>query len=253
MRIIVKLENQVIMWMKHFLPQRAWIVFCTFLILPFISPAQNEINVPKGMTIVSGDTIQVGSNKGRADEKPTFPFSVKSFLIDVKPITVKEFRTFIRVTRYATDAEKIGRSFVFNTEKQKWDTIAGAYWLYPQGRNNPVAKNSNPVTQISWNDAKAYATWIGKRLPTEFEYELVAKNIERTKAKDINRKLWHWCEDWYRSYGEDDYYTRRINDKKVLRGGVFAFSPREYRPSQRLSALPYYSSNQIGFRCAKDL
>lgn len=215
--------------------------------------AQYRYQAPKGMVLIERDTVQIGSENGRADEKPTFPFVIRPFLLDIKPVTVGDFRKFVRFTRYATNAERMGRSYVFNPEKNKWDTIPGAYWLYPNGRDSSQAKSADPVTHISWNDAKAYATWIGKRLPTEFEYELVAKKASKLKLQDINQKLWHWCNDWYRFYGEQDYYTKRINDRKALRGGRFVHSKASYRPSQRMSALPYTSTSLFGFRCAKDL
>ncbi|OJJ17235.1 hypothetical protein BKI52_31505 [marine bacterium AO1-C] len=215
--------------------------------------AQYRYQAPKGMVLIERDTVQIGSKDGRADEKPTFPFIIRPFLLDVNPVTVKDFRKFVRFTRYTTDAERIGKSYVFNQDKNKWDTIVGAYWLYPFGRDSSMAMYTDPVTHISWNDAKAYAAWLGKRLPTEFEYELVAKKAAKLKLQDINQKLWHWCNDWYRFYGEQDYYTKRINDRKTLRGGKFVHSKAPYRPSQRMSALPYTSTSIFGFRCAKDL
>ncbi|EAY26555.1 conserved hypothetical protein [Microscilla marina ATCC 23134] len=241
------------MWMKKFFV--SLLIGCLFFSLPYFTIAQykKKILIPKGMVLMPADTIEVGSENGKEDEKPVFPFAIKSFLLDVRPVSVGDFRKFVQVTRYITDAEKIGKSYYYNKDSKNWEAIKGAYWLYPQGRTQAAAQYADPVAHISWNDARAYAAWIGKRLPTEFEYEYAAKNAVKMKLKHINQTLWHWCQDWYRSYGEESYYTQRINDRKTLRGGVFGNTETPYRPTQRLAALPYYSTAQFGFRCAKDL
>lgn len=243
------------MWMKNlFAPQYLSFSFIVIFIgLSSFVQAQYKYQAPKGMVVIERDTVQIGSEKGRADEKPTFPFIIKPFLMDIKPVTVGDFIKFVRFTKYTTDAERMGESYVYNEEQKKWDTIPKAYWLYPFGRDSTRAKFEEPVIHMSWNDAKAYATWIGKRLPTEFEYELAAKKASTYKLKHINNALWHWCNDWYRFYNEEDYYTKRVNDRKSLRGGHFAHKATPYRPSQRLSALPYTATSMFGFRCAKDL
>ena len=247
------------MWMKKFLPQLkiSFIVLSIFFSLPYSAIAQEQIEIPRGMIMMPGDTIQVGTENGRENEKPAFPFVVRPFLLDVNPVTVSDFRKFVQVTRYVTDAERRGESYTLNKETQTLDTIAGAYWLYPKGQNlgskKEEANNNDPVIHISWNDAKAYTVWIGKRLPTEFEYEYAAKNAVKFNLKYLNGKVWHWCQDWYRSYNEESYYAQRVNDRKTLRGGLFISSPLAYRTTQRLAALPYYASFQFGFRCAKDL
>lgn len=230
-------------------------IFSLFFSLPCFVIAQYNKNtpIPKGMVVMPADTIEIGTTNGKDDEKPVFSFAIKSFLLDTQPVSVGDFRKFVQVTRYITDAEKIGKSYYYNSVSNTWEAIEDAYWLYPNGRTQAAANYTDPVTHISWKDAKAYAAWVGKRLPTEFEYEYAAKNAAKMKLQQMNKKLWHWCQDWYRSYGEESYYQRRINDRKVLRGGLFGNDAANYRPSQRKAALPYYSTAQFGFRCAKDL
>jgi sulfatase modifying factor 1 len=114
---------------------------------------------------------------------------LKPYLLDKKLVTVSDFETFVKETHYLTEAEKFGNAGVFNDRLQQWELVDGADFRYPFGRNKPKAEGNHPVTQVSWNDAAAYAQWIGKRLPTQWEWEHAAKNGEQT------RQRYTWGED----------------------------------------------------------
>lgn len=95
---------------------------------------------------------------------------LSGFYIDSTEVTTAMFREFINATGFKTEAEAYGWSGVFNVKTQTWDPVTGATWEYPKGPDAPKAKDNEPVTQVSWNDATAYAEWAGKRLPTEAEW-----------------------------------------------------------------------------------
>lgn len=90
-------------------------------------------------------------------------------------MTVAEFKAFVKVTGYVTEAEKYGNSGVFDFENSGWGIKEGANYLFPFGKDKPAAIDNHPVTQVSWNDAVAFANWMGKRLPTQVEWEYAAE------------------------------------------------------------------------------
>lgn len=131
--------------------------------------------VPEGMIYIPGGETEIGSLKGLPMEQPVFEANIESFFMAEHPVTVAQFRTFVEETGYTTQAESFGDAAVLDLETYQWMLLKGAYWAYPQGPDGPKAEDDHPVTQVSWNDAVAYAEWAGGRLPTELEWEHAAR------------------------------------------------------------------------------
>lgn len=136
----------------------------------------------EGMVLIPAGETTIGNNNGFLGEHPEFNMHFKAFYLDEHEVTVEQFKQFIDATGYITDAEKFGDAGVFDLKGKQWYLQKGATWKYPQGPNKPAALSNHPVTQVSHNDALAYCAWIGKRLPTEFEFEYAAKNANKSHS-----------------------------------------------------------------------
>ncbi|MBT1697453.1 formylglycine-generating enzyme family protein [Fulvivirgaceae bacterium PWU4] len=136
-------------------------------------------SVKSEMVAVRGNTLHTLDPITKANKV----VEVKNFLIDRNLVTVADFETFVIATGYRTEAEKFGNAAVFDKVTKQWALVDGADFRFPLGRNHPKAGPDHPATQVSWNDAAAYAKWKGKRLPTQWEWELAAKNGVQTNEQ----------------------------------------------------------------------
>ncbi|HEY8934545.1 MAG TPA: SUMF1/EgtB/PvdO family nonheme iron enzyme [Cyclobacteriaceae bacterium] len=151
------------------------LIAISFLSFQRIDPGKSsaEMAFVKGGTLVTTDPIT----------KQTKIIKLKPFQLDKNLVTVADFDAFVKATKYVTEAEKFGNAAVFDTKTGTWILVDGANYHFPAGRNSRKAELNHPVTQVSWNDAQAYAKWKGKRLPTQWEWEHAAKNAEDSKQQ----------------------------------------------------------------------
>jgi formylglycine-generating enzyme required for sulfatase activity len=183
-----------------------------------------------GMVLLPGGEFFMGTDGGNPAESPRHAVVVRPFYIDKTDVTVAEFARFIAATGHQTEDETKGNGEVFDLDHAKWEVPNGVTWRCPD-KPGVAAPADEPVTQVSWNDATAYAKWAGKRLPTEAEFEYAARG-------GLAGKQYSWGDDlrpggkpaanWWqgefptRNTGEDGYVGRSPVGKFPANGfGLF--------------------------------
>ncbi|HID61327.1 MAG TPA: formylglycine-generating enzyme family protein [Anaerolineae bacterium] len=241
---------------------------------PTPTPAPEETAGPTVPTVedimveIPAGPFTMGSDTGEPDEAPAHEVDLPSFEIDQFEVTNANFAQFVEATGYQTDAEKEGRS-------KSW-------------RDAAEGKDNHPVVYVSWNDAVAYCEWLGKRLPTEAEWEKAARgtdgrmypwgdewdpskaNVKETGLRgtavvgsfgagaspygveDMAGNVWEWTADWYEPYPGSTYHTEYYGQKfKVVRGGGWFEMADAVRTTNRDLTSINATNDDIGFRCAR--
>ncbi|MEO8520687.1 MAG: formylglycine-generating enzyme family protein [Acidobacteriota bacterium] len=179
--------------------------------VPVLNTDPAPAPAPDGMAWVPGGDFWMGcADCGMPDALPVHLVSVSGFWMDRTPVTNRDFDAFVKATRYVTMAERrpdprdfpgvpldklVPGSSVFTAPSgpvplddylQWWRYVPGADWRHPDGpRSSLAGRERHPVVHIAFEDAAAYATWAGKRLPTEAEFELAARG-----GRDRNKYAW---------------------------------------------------------------
>ena len=180
----------------------------------------------------------------------------KPFYMDTTEVTVGQFKKFLKSTDHTFD-------------DQLWAKVS-----------NRSPTDKNPMIYVTWSDARAYAKWVGKRLPTVDEWEyaarggLVGKRFPWGDDKDIARNYANYQgtggkDKWGRttapvgSFKPNDYglfdmsgnvwewcqdWYDRSRNKRVLRGGSWNLNPLYLRAANRGSNSPTITYGSNGFR-----
>lgn len=253
---------------KHYIPER--------------KEVKNTQPILTDMIVVPGGTFNRGSMDGNRDEMPKHHINLSSFAIDIHPVTNEQFVRFLEVMGGEKDSN---HQDIIRMRDSRIKRSGGKLSI-------ESGYSKHPVVGVTWYGAIAYAKWVGKRLPTEAEWEVAARggfenllyptgeDIEKTQANffssdttavmsyapngyelyDIAGNVYEWCHDWY-GY---NYYEASIQEPdnptgplqgvyRVLRGGCWKSLKEDLRCSRRHRNNPGTVNGTYGFRCATDV
>ena len=234
------------------------------------------------MVIIRGGAFYRGSTSGGRDEIPRHLVNLTSFAIDAHPVTNEQFVRFLEAMGGEKDHNN---NDIIRLRDSRIKRFGGKLTI-----ESGYARH--PVVGVAWYGAVAYAKWVGKRLPTEAEWEVAAssasddniyptgKTIERSQANffssdttavmsyppnafnlyDMAGNVYEWCQDWY-DYHYYDISVQEPNNPKgpvqgvyrVLRGGCWKSLKEDMRSSHRHRNNPGTMNGTYGFRCAADV
>jgi eukaryotic-like serine/threonine-protein kinase len=239
--------------------------------------------------VIPGGSFQMGG-QGASDEGPAREVLLESFLIDLVPVTVGQYRQFLEAVREERPEVPLLES------------------LYPRGKDHRpqgwgtgefdalCPSEEHPVVLVDWFDALAYAAWAGARLPTEAEWERAARGPEGQRTYpwgevapserhatygrrsrgpapvgrlaagasaegvlDLAGNVWEWCAD---RYDADSYALlpaqaphlpiEGFSAKAVKRGGSWTNATHSLRCSKRAAEKLSIRRSNLGLRMAND-
>lgn len=258
-------------------------IFQTSSTIKSYSPERKDVTNVKpiltDMVVVPGGVFYRGSHDGNRDEMPRHQVSLASFAIDVHPVTNEQFVRFLEVMGGEKDSS---HNNIIRLRDSRIKRSAGRLSI-----ESGYAKH--PVVGVTWYGAVAYAKWIGKRLPTEAEWEIAARggretaiyptgnDVEKSQANffssdttavmsyapngcglyDMAGNVYEWCHDWY-GYSYYEISTQEPENPlgplqgvyRVLRGGCWKSLKEDLRCFRRHRNNPGTVNGTYGFRCA---
>lgn len=224
---------------------------------------QIENPITTKMILIEGAEFTMGTceQSNTNDALPAQKVKVDGFWIDEHEVTNADFKKFVDATGYVTVAERSvdweelkkmlpegtpkppaenlqPGSLVFtppnhpvalNDYSQWWSWVNGANWQHPYGPESSIdGLDNHPVVHIALEDAKAFAEWAGKRLPTEAEWELAARG-------GLTEKEFAWGEEltpngqYLANFFQGDFpYNNTANDGFASSAPIKSFPPNGF-------------------------
>ena len=272
--------------MTESLLMRGYVAFLTLFTCITVVHAQissKEARPSNTMMLISGGNFIMGSNSGPDDEKPQHTIFIKSFFLDILPVSNADFAIFLN-----HQGLKNQQGDVLYDHQDSDARIHQRNLLW----QSDLTYELHPVNEVSWVGARDYCAWLNKRLPTEAEWEKAARGIDGRKYPwgnaapnarlalfgapynssppvdafpdgaspygilDMAGNQWEWVSSIYQPYpykADDGRENQNAGPIRSTRGGGHDSNAEEISTTHRgrfLSRNPKAGHHNIGFRCA---
>jgi iron(II)-dependent oxidoreductase len=137
-----------------------------------LSSARSADRELSDMVRIGAGEFLMGTNDGPEDERPMHRVSVAEFSIDRHQVANAQFARFLDAV--GTESARREKYFDIDDDDARVHRRSGR-WLADQGHEN------RPVVEVSWFGAVAFCNWVGKRLPTEAQWERTARGLDGRK------------------------------------------------------------------------
>ncbi len=218
-----------------------------------VRPANGTVSL-EGMIYLEGGSFMMGDDSLPV-ARPRFEAHVEPFYMDKFPVTVGQYARYLEAT----------------------GAPHPRFW-----GEDGFSNDDQPVVGVSWEQARAYAHWCGKALPSEAEWEFAARGKEnrrypwgmaepdRARAnygehlnmptlvgmfeegatpdgiQELAGNVYEWTRDWFVPYGDS---RKKVVPRRAVRGGCWRSPPHELRTVWRGGFFPEAQEPFLGFRC----
>jgi len=258
---------------------------------------EEKPKLPEGMVLIPAGEFErtVYDADAKEDKKRVYKVHVDAFYMDKHKVTNAQFAEFLNAVEY-----KCSTLFIVPYTDKRWVDLAGYVdgaskieYVDAEGRVAPDSPEyfgggkysreeyrlpadytggkyrakagfeNDPVHDVPWYGAMAYAEWKGKRLPTEAEWEKSSQGYGLEYKKSQHRSMFEWCLDEYHvDYYHVDSHKRQYYNPIVGAPSIHAllnhykevdeYSPRVARSrGRRWYHVASLENRTLGFRCVK--
>jgi ergothioneine biosynthesis protein EgtB len=195
------------------------------------------------------------------NESPRHQVYLQDYQLGNRLVTNGEYLEFIQAGGYQTAKYWLAEGWTTVQSQQwqaplYWELIDGDWWVMTLGGLRQLNIQS-PVCHVSFYEADAYATWKGKRLPTEAEWEIATLDLpivgnfldsdyldpisDQKLQNQFFGDVWEWTQSAYLPYpgfkiaegAIGEYNGKFMCNQMVLRGGSCVTSANHFRPTYR--------------------